>query len=265
MKYGGETKTANGESDEKNEVREAIDPIKKLGAQAEEIKDILGELGQSPDQSVVEPKLTQKPEPEPEPEPKQAVEPEPAPELEPEPAVDQEHEPVSEEPKPTPKPKSYHFVRDTLICVVILLLMLLVGYFFLRNQLSDWIEELTQSAPVEMVNEEMSEEMDEQETEVVDEGLREQPAEEIEWTYDDILLTENLTEGSRLAWLAKKHYGNKDYWPYIYAANKDRLSNPSLISVGTPIRVPRLTDEQRDLSSERFQRLREEAYQAIKE
>ena len=58
----------------------ASDPIKKLGSQAEEIVDILGELGQSP----VEPEPEHEPEPEPvfvapAPEPTPASEPAPEP------------------------------------------------------------------------------------------------------------------------------------------------------------------------------------------
>ena len=41
------------------------DPIQKLGAQAEEIVDILGELGQSPAEAPEEPKAPEMPEPEP--------------------------------------------------------------------------------------------------------------------------------------------------------------------------------------------------------
>ena len=200
----------------------AVDPLKKLGAQAEEIVDILGELGQSPD----EPKEKEAEVP--------VVE---APKAE---------APKAEEPKEEPK-KKFHFLRDTLICVVVLLLLLLIGYFFLRSQLSSWIENLTQKPA---------------ETEIVAEA----PAEEVvlePWTFDDILLTEKITAGSRLAWIAKKHYGEREYWPYIYAANKDKLSDPSKIVIGTPIRVPRLTKEQKDTTDVRYRQIKEEAYSKI--
>jgi len=76
-------------------------------------------------------------------------------------------------------------------------------------------------------------------------------------------VVEEITEGSRLAWIAKKHYGNKAYWPYIYAANKEQLPNPSIIPVGTPIRVPKLSAAMRDTTDERFLRIREEARRKI--
>ena len=212
-----------------SEANEPIDPLKKLGMQAEEIVDILGELGQMKEE-VVEPEKPEKPE----------------------------------KPK-----KEYHFMRDTLICVVILLMLLLGGYFFFRSQLGSWIDELVnpreeiRSEKVE--NEVQREEVqrDEVQREEVQREEVQSTKEEEEWTFDEILVVEEITEGSRLAWIAKKHYGDKAYWPYIYAANKEQLPNPSLIPVGTPIRVPKLNAAMRDTTDERFLRIREEARRKI--
>lgn len=226
--------------------KETIDPLKKLGAQAEEIVDILGELGQSP-------KGEETPKPE---EPEKTEEPKVV-----EPKVE---EPEVEEPEPVivtkaPK-KQYHFVRDTLICVVILLLLLLVGYFFFRHQITGWIEDMMKDQPAK--------------TELVTTVPETSPAPELtvheeepvpEWTYSELLLTEEITPGSRLAWIAKKHYGDKIYWPYLYAANKDRLTNPSHITIGTPIRVPKLTPADRDTTSAQFEKIRQEAQQALQD
>lgn len=252
---------------------EVVDPLKKLGAQAAEIVDLLGELGQdvkvdSRKKKVERKKPKAAPKAEPvqpvvEPEPAPIVEPEPAPVVEPvvvpEPAPVAEPTPAEEKPK-----KKYHFMRDTLICVVVLLMLLLAGYFFLRSQLSGWINELVNP----------SESVQQTELSVQTDNTSEEPAVEMsvttaesaaeEWLFDEILLTEQITEGSRLAWIAKKYYGNKAYWPYIYAANKDHLTNPSLISVGTPIRVPKLNAAMRDTTDIRFLQLREEAMQAMK-
>ena len=81
--------------------------------------------------------------------------------------------------------------------------------------------------------------------------------------YNNWITTEYITEGSRLAWIAKKYYGNKVYWPYLYDANRDHITNPSNIVIGTPIRVPKLTAAQRDTTSAQFIQLREEAYNAV--
>ncbi len=263
-------------TDVSNKAAAPDDPIQKLGAQAEEIVDILGELGQgTKEPSVVSDQPSEEPkdpepvveetkaeepvveEPAPVVEETKAVEPEPAPVVEPAPiveeqkAVEPEPAPVVEEPKEAPK-KEYHFVRDTLICVVVLLMLLLVGYFFLREQISGWIESLMKEQPqVEVVVEE--EVIEEPEIVVIE-----------DWSYDELLLTEKIPEGSRLAWIAKKYYGDKVYWPYLYEANKDHISNPSLITVGTPIRVPKLSEAAKDTTSAQFQQLKEKAYNAVR-
>ena len=252
---------------------DTVDPLKKLGAQAEEIVGILGELGQ---EVKKEPKKAPKKKAAPKPKAEEPIVEEPVQPIvapEPEPIVVPEPEPapvVAPEPKPIVEPapkKKYHFMRDTLICVVILLMLLLVGYFFLRNQLSGWINELVN--PVESVQQsEISSQPAEDPATVTMQPTEAQapvaePAQEA-WSFDEILLTEQITEGSRLAWIAKKHYGDKAYWPYLYAANKEQLSNPSMIPVGTPIRVPKLSAAMRDTTDIRFKQLKQEAEEACR-
>ena len=139
--------------------------------------------------------------------------------------------------------------------------MLLAGaYFFLRHELSSIIQSLIQPEQTEYVAPAPKEEEP-----VVKEASVEEvaPVEDIR-VYKDYILTEEITPGSRLAWIAKKHYGNKVYWPYLYDANKDHLRHPSQIAVGTPIRVPRLTEAQLDTTSAQFKQLRQEAEEACK-
>lgn len=297
IKAKGEGLEANGEGFEAKE----MDPIQKLGAQAEEIVDILGELGQSPslEAKVSEPEPVVETEPEPVvEEPQAVVEPEPEPVVEPEPEpVVEEPEPEMENPK---KKKKYHFVRDILICVVLLLMLLFTGYFFMKSQLSSWLEEITkqrveiesieteagykepiygQHADSVSVNPEIAEQEEEQQEQVIAEEPKAveqkvekpkevkpqttvQPKTADTWRFDDILLTEEITPGSRLTWIAKKHYGDKIYWPYLYEANKDHISNPSNIPVGTPIRVPRLTKAMRDTTDARFIEIQKKAFKA---
>ena len=258
------------------------DPIRKLGTQAEEIVDILGELGQSPkaEERVEDAPLqdgadapTEEPVKEPEPvaEPVFYV-----------PGARQE--PEEEEPEEEPK-KKHHFLRDTLICVVILLMLLLVGYFFLRSQLSEFIDKLipnkevqteqVEAVPEEPVAAEPEEEEALTEEQVLaeflaiseDEEVAEEPAVAETPNYendDDLITIEPMHEASRLTWMAKRFYGSKAYWPYIYEANKDHISNPSNIDVGTPIRVPRLTEAQKDTTTAAYKRLLEEAEAACK-
>ena len=290
-------------------LREEIDPLVKLGAQADEIVGILGELGQKPGdvqgevkddvrrtmyegpeipeepESPEEPVKPEEPEspenPETPEEPEEPVKPEEPEEPEepvkseesesPEEPVKPEEPEVSETPEmPTPqetapeKPK-YHFMRDTLICVVVLLMLLLVGYFFLRHELSGWINDFVNGQPKteNVQGDNVQSTMYEVPSDKVPGD--EVPSDEAPSVEEELLLTEEITEGSRLAWIAKKHYGNKVYWPYLYEANKDRITNPSKIAIGTPIRVPKLTAAQRDTTSAEFQALRERAYAATEE
>ena len=85
-----------------------------------------------------------------------------------------------------------------------------------------------------------------------------------EWRYDKLIKTEEIRPGSRLAWISKRYYGSKVYWPYLYAANKDHINNPSYIPVGTPIRIPKLTAADRDTTSAQFKQLKEAAEAALR-
>ena len=262
-----------------------IDPLKKLGAQAEEIVDLLGELGQKPgdvqrdevlsdevpsDQVLRdEVQSTKEVEPEPDQVPSDEV-----------PSTKEPEPEVIIAPEPKKKKKESHFVRDTLICVVILLLLLLVGYFFLRQQLSSIIDSLLQPAQTEVVAEETAKPVESvepveepaEEVQEVQESMepvtesseartksitQEQimaefmavSGEEADSRYPNLITVEAMHEASRLAWMSKRFYGAKIYWPYLYDANRDVIKNPCLIQVGTPIRVPKLTKLQLDTTN----------------
>lgn len=62
-------------------------------------------------------------------------------------------------------------------------------------------------------------------------------------SYTHFVDTVQLTEGSRLAWLAKKYYGSAFFWVYIYEANIDNIPDPNEIPVGTIIKIPALPQE----------------------
>lgn len=51
-----------------------------------------------------------------------------------------------------------------------------------------------------------------------------------------------VTAKQFLTTLAGKYYGVKDYWVYIYEANKSRLKHPDRIKPGTRILIPEITD-----------------------
>jgi len=223
------------ESGKQKEVKKSeIDPLKKLGAQAEEIVDILGDLGQSPKE--------EKPKPEPineEPERQLVVE-DPQPEIVEEPDI----QPVVEEPKP--EKKKNHFFRDVLICFIILLLLLFGAYFFFRAQLSNWIDQLVQQPASEPQTVQVVEPAPD--PIVVEEPVAQDPMAQ-KLHYAGWITEEPMHQDSRLAWMAKRYYGAKIYWPYLFDTNRDRLANPNMILVGTPIRVPELTAEQKDTTN----------------
>ena len=256
-----------------------IDPIKKLGEQADEIVGLLADLGQGPEAIVTEPEATVE-------EPKVIVTEPKVIVTEPKVIVTEPEAVVTE-----PKKKKNHFVRDVLICVLILLLLLVGGYFFFRSQLSGLLESMTAPQPQpEQVEESATQPLPEKNAEVAEESHSDLdlipegdiPQQQIldefnaisgdlemeEEPYSDLITTEPMHEGSRLTWMAKRFYGDKRFWPYLYDANRDRIVNPSNIDVGTPIRVPRLTREQMDTtnsaSMEALDKLRIEAEAACK-
>lgn len=156
----------------------------------------------------------------------------------------------TEEVKPNPKKpgKRFNFWRDTLICVACLIAILAGGFFFLRYELGNWIDGIAdgreqtvadtitaqpQPVPVDTLPIPVA-------TKTV---ITEQPERPV---YTSFIATEEIREGSRLTWLAYRYYGNKALWVYIYDANKDHLGNPNNIKTGTPIRIPKLTEAQRD-------------------
>ena len=197
-------------------------------------------------------------------------------------------EPVAEEQKEEEEPlivsekpakKKNYFLRALLISFIILLILCVVGYFFLRKQVCEWFDILKEkvekielfnkcSAPSEEVEAAAAE--DELVLEVPEEAAEqvvesEAPKAEVQKAkYEELLLTEEITEGSRLAWISRKYYGHPDYWPYLYDANRDRIDDPSNVPVGTQIRVPKLTKAQRDMTSSEYLRLKEEAVAAIR-
>jgi len=160
-------------------------------------------------------------------------------------------EPIAEETpaKPEPKPKKpFRPWLVALITILIFIALLVAGYFYLQNKVEAWADSLNgtkQETPVEMVDE------NDNQNENADENqLTEVPEEEPESTdfyterhFTEYLGIETVNEGSRLSWIAKKYYGVKDYWVFIFEANQDKLDNPSNVSKGMQLYIPKLPDE----------------------
>lgn len=58
--------------------------------------------------------------------------------------------------------------------------------------------------------------------------------------YTEFVGSEKIKAGSRLTLMSKRYYGNKNFWVYIYEANRDHISDPDNIPIGTLIRFPKL-------------------------
>lgn len=263
-----------------------FDPLKKLGEQADEIVDILATLGQGPkaQSETNEPVSTTSPDQ------PASVSAEQAPttptstsplkeenasetiapkettpqekttvktiEIEPVVSTTSPKKEEKKQQKPAKPKRKYHFLRDTLICVSCLLLVLVGGYIFLRETLSQWVDSLREQPDTEMVAVENTTPIDTIETAkdtTLTSEITEEDAESTSTplTYTEFIATERVRNGSRLAQIARRHYGEDkmDLWVYIYDANRDIIDNPNAIKVGTELRVPHLTEQQMDLTN----------------
>lgn len=263
-----------------------FDPLKKLGEQADEIVDILATLGQGPkaQSETNEPVSTTSPDqpasvsaeqapttptstrPLKEENTSETIAPKETTPQEKTPVETIEIEPVvsttspkkeeKKQQKPAKPKRKYHFLRDTLICVSCLLLVLVGGYIFLRETLSQWVDSLREQPDTEMVAVENTTPIDTIETAkdtTLTSKITEEDAESTSTplTYTEFIATERVRNGSRLAQIARRHYGEDkmDLWVYIYDANRDIIDNPNAIKVGTELRVPHLTEQQMDLTN----------------
>ena len=224
------------------------DPLKKLGEQADEIVDILAELGQAVTkpslevEEVVEVPEVSKEETAETIEESASVEPMEEPTEKP--TAEVEKQPIVA-PTPTPKPtcKCHKWV-----CWVIFAALLLgiagTGWYF-RETIMQWWQcvQDCQQATEEVVVEEVVEEP-------IVVSLADQPRE-----YVNFIGIERVGQDSRLAWIAYKYYAQKDLWVFIYEANRDLIKHPSKVHPGVYIRIPELSEEYRNLYNPELRQL----------
>lgn len=230
------------------------DPLRKLGEQADEILGILAEMGQTSSQAKKSDNTINAPETH-----QEETKSEPI-------AEDKESEvPIIKQPEIGPAvedattQKKSRTGLTVLITVVFFILLCVGAYFFLQHKLVAWMDSLREKTDgTEWV---ITEEVSENKT-ITEEADEVEPLEDTTTTvcpdetgeivqskYQSFITTEEMHADSRLAWMAYRYWGKKDLWVYLYDANRDQISNPNLIKVGTPIRIPRLTKEQQDLSN----------------
>ena len=225
------------------------DPLKKLGEQADEIVDILAELGQAVTKPSLEvEEVVEVPEVSKE-ETAETIEESASVEPVEEPAEKPTAEVIAEKPivKPAPAPKPTCNCHKW-ICWVIFAALLLgiagTGWYF-RETIMQWWQcvQDCQQATEEVVVEEVVEEP-------VVVSLADQPRE-----YVNFIGIERVGQDSRLAWIAYIYYAQKDLWVFIYEANRDLIKHPSKVHPGVYIRIPELSEEYRNLYNPELRQL----------
>ena len=210
------------------------DPLKKLGAQAEEIVDILADLGQAVSGGSVEVEEVQ--------EGSEVQEVQKVQEVEEKKEEVVEPAPAKVEPASAPNVKTK---KCNGICWIILLLLLLgiagAGWYF-RDTLQQWWQCMQDCQPTTETVEEV--------LEVEELTLADQPRE-----YVNFIGIERVGQDSRLAWIAYKYYAQKDLWVFIYEANRDIIKDPTYIRPGQHIRIPELDEKYRNLYNPELRQL----------
>ena len=225
------------------------DPLKKLGEQADEIVDILAELGQAVTKPSLEvEEVVEVPEVSKE-ETAETIEESASVEPVEEPAEKPTAEVIEEKPivKPVPALKPTCKCHKW-VCWVIFAALLLgiagTGFYF-RETIMQWWQcvQDCQQATEEVVVEEVVEEP-------IVVSLADQPRE-----YVNFIGIERVGQDSRLAWIAYKYYAQKDLWVFIYEANRDIIKHPTHVRPGQHIRIPELDEKYRNLYNPELRQL----------
>ena len=238
------------------------DPMKKLSEQANEIVDLLAELGQEVQkvQEVQEiPEVQDVPEVQEVPEAQEVH-------ISPKDSNDNSQANIQKVQK-TKKQRKW---TGWVIALVLLLGGSGAGYYYFDTlvQWWEWVlyyqPEVVECTTEERVNDGTEEviveiieepEIEIQEIEVEEElpvtsTLSAQPRE-----YVNFIGVEEVGKNSRLAWIAYKYYEERDLWVFIYEANRDILSHPSRVRPGQKLRIPALDKKYRDLSNPELRQL----------
>lgn len=69
--------------------------------------------------------------------------------------------------------------------------------------------------------------------------------------YKEFIATEKVIQGSRLTRISERHYGVKEFWVYIFEANRDLLNSPDDIAIGMELKIPKLNPKLADADNPR--------------
>lgn len=225
-------------------------PLQKLAEQAVEIGSLLDEINGAADEVIESLNEPEVPENQTEPSDKNVPEPvvqtvvvESLPTRVPVP--DEQKERLQDIGKNVAKPQSKR--RRSLAWLWILLVLLtLCGagfatYYFYGDVVRTWVEgRLTEYLP-QPTDADAIETPDAAPLAANDETANdEQTVFDEPRDYAECLAVETIQKGGRLAVLAERHYGHRDFWVYIFEANRNVLAHPDSVEPGMQIRIPRL-------------------------
>ncbi len=58
--------------------------------------------------------------------------------------------------------------------------------------------------------------------------------------FSEYIASEEVRDGSRMTRISERHYGAKEFWVYIYEANRNLLQHPDDIAKGMVLKIPRV-------------------------
>jgi nucleoid DNA-binding protein/nucleoid-associated protein YgaU len=172
---------------------------------------------------------------------------------------------IEEEPKQVERPNYHEYESERekkkrtgcwwFLLGVLLVLGVLIALYFIppqNNAFQDWVNKNIFGRDTAAYDAERERERARMEAERMADYERERALQEevvpddFSRAFDDrlnnieILTTVRMNNGSRLAHLAQRHFGSPHFWVYIYEANRDIITHPNRILIGTMIRIPRM-------------------------
>ena len=83
---------------------------------------------------------------------------------------------------------------------------------------------------------------------ILDRELQKKAYHVLEVELADNVKASSLSPGSRLAQIARRHYGETEYWVFIYEANRDKIKDPSDLPIGLELDIPDLSERLKNMT-----------------
>ena len=146
------------------------------------------------------------------------------------------------------EPKKKRRTGLWILLIVLLLLGTAAICYFFCSHVQNWVNKTIFGHEV---THEVKEEIEE--TVIFVEELPDEFSQAFDSRFDnrEIISRVRVNRGSRLALLAERYYGSPHFWVYIYEANREIISNPNLVLIGTIVDIPRMNPMLIDLSNPR--------------